>query len=99
MIGPVFAQLDPDERPADPSPMLAAGSGLEFLQAVYRNSTLPLPVRMRAAIEALPFESPKLSATAFMPVRDFATLLEERMKRLKAVEAQGPKLIEGRANS
>ena len=40
--------------------------------------------------------------TAFPPVRDFATLLEERVKRAKAVEAGEilePKMIEGDANS
>ena len=64
-----------------------AASALEFLKSVYANPSVPLQVRMRAAIEDKPFETPKLSATAFMPVRDFAALLEERAKRLKAVEA------------
>ena len=58
MVGPVFAQLDPNERPADPEPMLASGSALEFLKSIYCNPTVPLPVRMKAAIEALPFECP-----------------------------------------
>jgi hypothetical protein len=35
---------------------------LEFLHAVDLNDTLPLAVRMRAAIEAAPYVHPKLAA-------------------------------------
>jgi hypothetical protein len=75
-----------------------ADTALDFLKSVYRNPAIPLPTRMKAAIEALPFENPKLSATAFMPVRDFAAILDERLKRAKAVEAGEPmpKLIDAK---
>lgn len=44
---------------------LATGEvSLDFLQRIYRSTQQPMSLRMRAAIEALPFEKPKLSATA-----------------------------------
>jgi hypothetical protein len=49
---------------------------------------------MRAAIEALPFESPKLSATAVFPAgEDFASRLERTIERSGAA----PRLIDARA--
>jgi hypothetical protein len=53
-----------------------------------------LGVRLRAAIEALPFESPKLSATAVLTSEDFAERLE------KAIATSGvrmPRTIDGKA--
>jgi hypothetical protein len=64
------------------------GRALEFLQAVYCNSDIPLSARIRCAVEALPFESPKLSATAIVaPGEGFARKLG------KAVERSRLKLI------
>src|SRR3954465_7097992 len=69
---------------------------LEFLQAVYCNDQLPLVTRMRAAIAALPFESPKLAVTALVNEQDFATLLDRRLKRIEAMNGnpQQPQIIE-----
>lgn len=61
--------------------MIDGANALAFLQAIYRDRQAPLSVRMKAAIEALPFESPKLSATAIVQGQDFAALLEARLKR------------------
>ena len=56
-------------------------TALGLLQAAYRDVTQPLSVLMRAAIEAAPFESPKLSATAVLTSEDFATRLERAILR------------------
>jgi hypothetical protein len=64
---------------------------LKFLTAVYMNADLPLSVRMRAAIEVLPFTHPKLAVVAQVTENDIATLLDRRIKRMeqmKVIEAQ-----------
>jgi hypothetical protein len=48
---------------------------------------VPLSVRIRCAVEALPFESPKLSATAVLTSEDFADRLE------KAIARSGVKMV------
>jgi len=63
----------------------------EYLQAIYRDPTKPIAVRMRAAIESL-YENPRLSAVAVgrLTGEDFASRLD------RAVDASnGAKLIEG----
>ncbi len=64
---------------------------LRFLKAVYMDAKLPLSVRMRAAIELLPFTHPKLAVVAQVTENDIATLLDRRIKRMeqmKVIEAQ-----------
>jgi hypothetical protein len=43
---------------------------------------------MRAAIAALPFESPKLAVTAVVTDNDIATLLDKRIERMKLLEGK-----------
>jgi hypothetical protein len=67
-IKPPFAVLEPVQVVAVPETdeiqLPADASSLDFLQAVYRSSQQPMQRRMRAAIEALPFERPKLAVIA-----------------------------------
>jgi hypothetical protein len=58
---------------------------LAYLQSIYRNPMEATPTRMRAAIECLPFENPKLSATAIatMDGKSFAEALERAIERSK----------------
>lgn len=71
-------------------------TSLELLQAVYCNEAVPLSVRMRAAIAALPFETPKLAVTAIGPMSEgFAMQLEKAIARSgKLIEAQAIKPVE-----
>jgi hypothetical protein len=59
---------------------------LKFLTAVYMDAKLPLSVRMRAAIELLPFTHPKLAVVAQVTENDIATLLDRRLKRIQQME-------------
>jgi hypothetical protein len=50
----------------------------------------------------LPFETPKLLATAIVNEQDFATLLDRRLKRLeemKLIDANGAKVIDAEPQS
>ena len=68
---------------------------LTFLKAVYMNAELPLSVRMRAAIELLPFTHPKLAVTAVVSEQDFATVLDRRLKRIEEMRLLENKVING----
>jgi hypothetical protein len=59
---------------------------LGYLQSICRDPMEATPTRMRAAIECLPFENPKLSATAIatMDERSFAAALERCIERSKS---------------
>ena len=67
-------------------------SSLDFLQKVYRDATMPLHTRMRAAIAAIPFEHPKLAVTAVLP--DDGRFAEQLEKAL----ARSGQVLELRAN-
>jgi len=69
------------------------GTSLTLLLAIYRNPTIPLPVRMRAAGMALPHEHPKLAVVAQVTDEGIAELLDGRLKKLAAMEQNGSKAI------
>ncbi|MFZ2080524.1 MAG: hypothetical protein WAV38_28525 [Xanthobacteraceae bacterium] len=75
-----LAELEEEEELIE----LAPGEiSLDFLRRIYRGTQQPMSLRMRAAIEALPFEKPKLSATAIatMDGKTFAEALERCIER------------------
>jgi len=67
-------------------------TSLTLLQKVYRSAAIPLPTRMRAAMAALPFESPKLAVVATLNAGDFADQLDKAIERssrvMKTIEHQ-----------
>jgi hypothetical protein len=72
-------------------------AALEYLQGIYNDPRQSTSTRMRAAIECLPFENPKLSATAIatMNGNDFASALDRAIQRSKAPLAlNAPAVIE-----
>ena len=68
-------------------------TALPLLQMAYRGQVQLTPQQLRAAIEALPFEAPKLSATAIatMDGKTFAEALERCIER-----SSGPLRLNGK---
>ena len=69
-------------------------NSLEYLQRIYRDPTQPTGVRMRAAIEALAFENPRMSAVSvgYLTNDTFAERLERAIRA-----SDRARLIEGHA--
>jgi hypothetical protein len=70
-----------DGRMGDRIDVRSDARALDVLVAIYRSPRMPLHTRMRAAIAALPFESPKLAVTAVVTTEDLAERLERARLR------------------
>jgi hypothetical protein len=81
------------EEPALPEEVMA----LPLLQMAYRGQVKLTPQQARCAIEALPYENPKVSAVAIshMNSEDFATALDRCIERSgkKPLPLPPPKVI------
>jgi hypothetical protein len=85
MVDAVNEVLNRIER-QEVEPELPEGiTALPLLQMVYRGQVKLTPQQARAAIEALPYETPKLSATAIatMDGKSFAEALDRAIERSK----------------
>ena len=90
---PQLKELDPAEEVIELAPH---ETSLDFQRKVYRSVRQPMSRRMRAAIEALQHEHPRLQATATtnMCGQDFASVLERAIAR--STTERPIKLIEDR---
>ena len=55
-IGMVLDRIEAQQAPLEFPPN---GMSIDLLRAVYRNPSIPLPVRIRCAVAALPHEVPR----------------------------------------
>jgi hypothetical protein len=68
-------------------------TSLQLLQAIYRDKAQPLNVRVRCAIESLPYETPKLSASTVVSMdgKSFAEMLDRATARSETVRLPAPR--------
>jgi hypothetical protein len=82
----------PQEKPREID--IGKGMSIDLLRAVYRNPSIPLPIRIRCAVAALPHEVPRLQVSALVNEQSFAEILDRRLKRIKEIENGNGELIE-----
>ena len=84
-VGMVLDRIEAQQVPLD---FPSNGMSIDLLRAVYRNPSIPLPVRIRCAVAALPHEVPRLQVTAQVNEQSFAELLEKRIKKWDAMNGK-----------
>jgi hypothetical protein len=77
-----------EERKETPLDFPPNGQSIDLLRAVYRKPSIPLPVRIRCAVAALPHEVPRLQVTAQVNEQSFAELLERRLRKIEAMNGK-----------
>jgi hypothetical protein len=111
MLNTVIGDLAEVAQEGDEPPVFE-GNAHDLLKATYQGRYRPTPAQLRAAMVALPFESPKLTAMAVssMDGEHFAAMLEKAIARshapLKQIELKAndgpvleprPRAIHGRS--
>jgi hypothetical protein len=89
-ITAVLDQIEAEAEAAQP----VGRTALELHQEVYRDRKQPLHLRLRAAQNALPYETPKLAVVGNYDGRDLGEMLDRAIARSLARENVNPKLIE-----
>jgi hypothetical protein len=80
-----FPELNHEDRREDQLNLGPNAMLIDLLRAVYRSTSIPLPVRLRAAIAALPHEVPRLAVTALVNEQSFAEILDRRLQKMEAM--------------
>jgi hypothetical protein len=63
-------------------------SALDYVQDVYRGRRQADPWRMRAAMAALPFETPKLAVTTNISNENFVVMLDKAIARSRVPQLE-----------
>jgi hypothetical protein len=80
----MYEEKEEDDEQWPVAQVIVPANALEYLQSIYRNPAEPDGRRMRAAVAALPFESPKLTAVAVMNGDGFSIMLEKAIQWSRA---------------
>jgi hypothetical protein len=87
---PSFSKIEPRQREEDELQLASDATPLDGLRAIYTNTRIPLYTRLKAMIEAAPYCHPKLSVTATIDGRDFASRLEKAIANSRRVMIEAP---------